>query len=192
MRTEDGKRRGALPNGLTNGAVLYAPVSSKEQEQGYSIPAQKDLLRRYAARHGLTITQEFVDIESAKSAGRPGFAAMVKLLQQRPDCRAVLVEKTDRLYRNLKDYITMDELNVEIHMVKENEILSKSSRSAQKFMHGIRILMAKNYIDNLSEEVKKGLHTKAGQSLWPSFAPPGYRNEVSEHGKRIIVPDPIL
>src|SRR3954447_4911964 len=123
MRTEDGKRRGALPNGLTNGAVLYARVSSKEQEQGYSIPAQKDLLRRYAARHGLTITQEFVDIERAKSAGRPGFAAMVKLLQQRPDCRAVLVEKTDRLYRNLKDYITMDELNVEIHMVKENEKL---------------------------------------------------------------------
>ena len=42
----------------------------------------------------------------------------------------------------------------EIHMVKENEILTKSSRSAQKFMHGIRVLMAKNYIDNLSEEVK--------------------------------------
>jgi len=99
---------------------------------------------------------------------------------------------TDRLYRNLKDYITMDELNVEIHMVKENEILSRSSRSAQKFMHGIRVLMAKNYIDNLSEEVKKGLHTKAAQSLWPSFAPPGYRNAAGEGGKRIIVPDPVL
>jgi hypothetical protein len=54
-------------------------------------------------------------------------------------------------YRNLKG---LDELAVEIHMVKENEILTKSSRSAQKFMHGIRVLMAKNYIDNLSEEVK--------------------------------------
>jgi hypothetical protein len=28
----------------------------------------------------------------------------------------VLVEKTDRLYRNLKDYVTMDELGLEIHM----------------------------------------------------------------------------
>ena len=97
----------------------------------------------------------------------------------------------DRLYRNLKDYITLDELGLDIHMVKENEIFTKSSRSAQKFMHGIRVMMAKNYIDNLSEEVKKGLHTKANQHWWPSFAPPGYRNTMGEVGKRIIVPDPV-
>ena len=59
-------------------------------------------------------------------------------------------------------------------------------------MHGIRVLMAKNYIDNLSEEVKKGLHTKAAQKMWPTFAPPGYVNVVREDGKRIIVPDPVL
>ena len=33
--------------------------------------------------------------------------------------RIVLVEKTDRLYRNLKDWITLDELDLEIHFVKE-------------------------------------------------------------------------
>jgi hypothetical protein len=32
-------------------------------------------------------------------------------------------------------------------------------------MHGLKVLMAKNYIDNLSEEVKKGVRTKAGQGL---------------------------
>jgi site-specific DNA recombinase len=173
-------------------AVLYARVSSKEQEQGYSIPAQQELLRQYGGSLGLAIAQEFVDVESAKASGRPAFAAMIRFLKQHPECRVVLVEKTDRLYRNLKDYITVDDLDVEIHMVKENEVLSRSSRSSQKFMHGIRVLMAKNYIDNLSEEVKKGLHTKAAQHLWPSFAPPGYRNAVGETGKRIIVPDPVL
>ena len=35
----------------TNKAVLYARVSSKEQErEGYSIPAQRKLLRSYAQR----------------------------------------------------------------------------------------------------------------------------------------------
>lgn len=183
---------GLAANGSAQSAVLYARVSSKEQEQGYSIPAQQELLRGYAAQQGMAIAQEFVDVESAKTSGRPGFVAMVEYLHRNPGCRAILVEKTDRLYRNLKDYVTLDELGAEIHMVKENEIHSKASRSAQKFLHGIRVLMAKNYIDNLSEEVKKGLHTKAGQHLWPSFAPPGYRNTVSEAGKRIIVPDPTL
>ena len=107
-------------NGL-RGAVAYARVSSKEQEQGYSIPAQQELLRRYAGRLGLAVAEEFVDVESAKTSGRPGFLTMLDFLRKHPLCRVVLVEKTDRLYRNLKDYVTMDDLNAEIHLVKENE-----------------------------------------------------------------------
>ena len=167
-----------------------SPVKSRSK--GIAFPRNRNYCGVTRPRLGLAITQEFLDVESAKTTGRPGFAAMASFLQQRRECRVVLVEKTDRLYRNLKDYVTMDDLDVEIHMVKENEILSKSSRSAQKFMHGIRVLMAKNYIDNLSEEVKKGLHTKAAQSLWPSFAPPGYCNAAGDGGKRIIVPDPVV
>nr|WP_280178807.1 hypothetical protein [Mesorhizobium delmotii] len=69
----------------------------------------------------------------------------------------MLVEKTDRLYRNLKDWVTLDELEIEIHLVKESVVLSRDSRSSEKFMHGIKVLMAKNYIDNLSEEAHRCL-----------------------------------
>ena len=48
-------------------------------------------------------------------------------------------------------------MKVEIHFVKEASVISDSSHSSQKFMHGIRVLMAKNYTDNLSEEAKKGM-----------------------------------
>jgi hypothetical protein len=34
-------------------------------------------------------------------------------------------------------------------------------------MHGIKVLMAKNYVDNLSEEVKKGQCEKAATRLLP-------------------------
>jgi site-specific DNA recombinase len=158
--------------GCESHAVLYARVSSKEQEQGYSILAQQTLLRPYGTDRGMVIHQEFLDVETAKTTGRPGFAAMVSYLVKHPSCRVLLVEKTDRLYRNFKDYLTIDDLGVEIHLVKENVILSPQSHSHEKFMHGIKLLMAKNYIDNLSEEVRKGLLTKAGQGVYPSFAPP--------------------
>src|SRR3954447_15366290 len=102
MRTWNRKHGASVADAASRMAVLYARVSSKEQEQGYSIPAQQDLLRGYAATNGLTVAQEFVDVESAKSTGRPGFAAMVEHLEQNQQCRIVLVEKTDRLYRNLK------------------------------------------------------------------------------------------
>ena len=58
-------------------------------------------------------------------------------------CRVLLVEKTDRLYRNLKDWVTLDELNLEIHFVKENVVFSHDSRSSEKFIHGIKVLMAR-------------------------------------------------
>lgn len=105
-------------------------------------------------------------------------------------CRIVLVEKTDRLYRNIKDWVTLDDLDLEIHLVKENVILSEDARSSDKFMHGIRVLMAKNYIDNLSEEVKKGKNEKAEQGIYPSTAPIGYQN-VKRDDKRVIEPDPV-
>ena len=178
--------------------VLYARVSSKEQEkEGFSIPSQLKLLNKYAEDNKVQIVQEYVDVETAKKSGRTGFTEMIKFLRNEGKskllfpCRTLLVEKTDRLYRNLKDWVTLDELDLEIHFVKENVILSQASRSSEKFMHGIKVLMAKNYIDNLSEETKKGMIEKAEQGVYPSFAPLGYIN-VECSGKRFIQPDPVI
>lgn len=78
----------------------------------------------------------------------------------------------------------------EISPVKEGVVLSRESRSSEKFMHGIKVLMAKNYIDNSSEEARKGMQEKAEQGIWPTVAPLGYRNAGRSDGKRIIEPDP--
>jgi DNA invertase Pin-like site-specific DNA recombinase len=43
------------------------------------------------------------------------------------------------------------------------------------------VLMAKNYVDNLSEEVKKGLLEKAEQGHWPTRAPVGYVDNLATH-----------
>jgi site-specific DNA recombinase len=161
-------------------AVIYSRVSSREQEQeGYSIPAQLRMLKEYASRNGFVIEREFVDVETAKTTGRKSFGEMVDFLRGSRNCRVVLVEKTDRLYRNFRDYVTLEELDLDIHLVKENEIISKDSRSNAKFMHGIRLVMAKNYSDNLREEVTKGMREKAEQGLYPARAPFGYRNGKS-------------
>jgi site-specific DNA recombinase len=170
-------------------AVMYARVSSKDQErEGFSIPAQTKLLREYARQQRLTVLREFVDVETAKQAGRGGFGEMLDFLKANPSCRTILVEKTDRLYRNFRDYVTLEELSVAVHFVKEHTIISPESRSSDKLMHNIKVAMAKNYVDNLSEEVRKGLREKAEQGHWPSVAPVGYVNNVVTH--RIEV-DPV-
>ena len=93
--------------------MIYARVSSKEQEkEGFSIPAQLKLLKDYAAAQGFAVAQEFVDVETAKQTGRTDFGEMIAFLKAHPSVRVMLVEKTDRLYRNLKDWVTIDELDV--------------------------------------------------------------------------------
>src|SRR5436853_191034 len=97
-------------------AVLYARVSSKDQErEGFSIPAQLRFLRDYAGKHELKVLREFVEAQTAKAAGRKQFDEMVRFLREHKTCRVVLVEKTDRLYRNLRDCVTLEDLDVEVH-----------------------------------------------------------------------------
>src|SRR5579872_2740329 len=91
-------------------AVLYARVSSKDQErEGYSIPAQLKMLREYAARNSFRVVHEFLDVETAKTPGRKQFNEMVRFFQKNAESRTVIVEKTDRLYRNCRDCVTLED-----------------------------------------------------------------------------------
>lgn len=159
---------------------IYARVSTKDQErEGFSIPAQLELLRAYAQREGCRIAGEFTESETAGKAGRVQFSAMADSLQKKKSPKVVLVEKTDRLTRNFQDYVLIEKLTVdhdiEFHLVKEGEIISKNGTGHTKLVQGLKVLLAKNYIDNLREETKKGILQKVKQGGWSWQAPIGYK-----------------
>src|SRR5438128_5089991 len=86
-------------------AVIYLRVSTKEQaEEGYSIPAQAEACRRFLADRGWELADEYVDRgESARSADRPQFQAMLAGLTGDRSIEHLVVHKLDRLARNLED-----------------------------------------------------------------------------------------
>lgn len=167
--------------------VIYVRVSTEDQKDGFSIPAQIELLMKYAQRNNLRVVRVFEESMSAKDSGRIQFNKMLKYLNSHPEVFRVLVEKTDRLYRNFKDYATMDDNRFEIHLVKENEVLSKDSTSHQKLVHGLKVLLAKNFVDNLREETQKGRRRKAEEGFIVGKAPYGYRKINKNEGE--IVPE---
>ena len=104
------------------------------------------------------------------------------------------VEKTDRLTRNMKDAVAIDDwlskdADRMLHLVKENIQLHKESKSDVKFMWNIHLAVAKKYTDNLREEAMKGWAEKLAQGWLPAVPPVGYMT-ITEHGKRIHVPNP--
>ncbi|MCK4856506.1 MAG: recombinase family protein [candidate division Zixibacteria bacterium] len=167
-------------------AVLYARVSSKEQEkEGYSIPAQIKHCREYADKKGYQIVSEYIDVESAKRAGRTNFNRMIKHIRSDKNIQAIICHKVDRLCRNFRDYVTVDELNIKPMFVEEEF----PDNAAGKLTFGMKVLLAKHYIDNLSDETKKGLNEKVEQGIWASRAPIGYQNNKTTH---MIDIDPAL
>jgi site-specific DNA recombinase len=56
-----------------------------------------------------------------------------------------------------------------------------------KFMLNIAFGQSKYFVDNLSENTKRGLRQKLRRGEWPGWAPVGYLNDKLKH---IVVPDP--
>lgn len=172
-------------------AVIYARVSTKEQErEGFSIPAQLKLLTEYALKNNYTVVKEFKDAETAKFEGRENFNLMLKYLKENADIKVIICEKTDRISRNFKDMATIEDMvenqKYTIIFVKENNIISKRSKSQGKLMFYIMASMARNYVNNLSEETRKGMLEKANSGTFPSYAPFGYINyEEKTNGRHL-------
>lgn len=168
--------------------IIYVRVSTKDQErEGYSIPAQLQLLRDYASKKKLRVLKEFQESESAGSAGRKSFQEMVQLIQSDKSIESVLVDKADRLYRNMKDQIIIADLiadlGISIHFVRDARVLCKNSRSTEKFVHEIEAAQARYYLANLSEEVRKGQMQKARQGKYPGgVVPIGYKRNRLTRG----------
>ena len=175
-------------------AVVLARVSSKAQEdEGYSLDAQLKSIRSYCRDAKLNVVSEFRISETAsKNDKRIEFKKMVAYINKH-DIYNVVVEKTDRLTRNFKDSIIMDdwlEANEmrKLHMIKEGLIIHKYARSDEKMMWNIYLAIAKKYTDNLREEAMKGWAEKLAQGWMPSVPPYGYKT-ATEDGKRIHVID---
>ncbi len=178
-----------------NTTVILARVSSKSQEdEGYSLDSQLKLLRGYCENNDLHVVKVYKIAETAsKQQSRKVFSELLAYLTKN-NIYNLAVEKTDRLTRNLRDAVAIDDWlqgdkDRMLHAVKESLRLQKDSKSDVKFIWNIHLAVAKKYTDNLREEAMKGWAEKLAQGWMPSRPPVGYTTAVL-NGKRIHVPDP--
>jgi DNA invertase Pin-like site-specific DNA recombinase len=161
---------------------MYLRVSTKEQaEEGYSIAAQAEACRRYIADRGWELVEEFVDRgESARTADRPQFRAMLSRLTDDGSIDHLVIHKLDRLARNLEDHAQVRALlrKADVQLVSVTESLEDTASG--KLVEGILASIAEFYSANLSQEIRKGIGQKVKEGGWPTHAPIGYRNVRAE------------
>lgn len=153
----------------------YVRVSTAKQGEGVSLEAQKDAIRSFADRQGISLVRWFEEKETAAKRGRPIFNAMVKELR-RGKAQGLVIHKIDRSARNFADWAKIGDLadgGIEIHFATES--LDFRSRGG-RLTADIQAVIAADYIRNLREETIKGINGRLKQGLYPFKAPIGYRD----------------
>ncbi|MBT6504928.1 MAG: recombinase family protein, partial [Deltaproteobacteria bacterium] len=175
-------------------AVILARVSTKEQEeQGQSLPSQVRKLREYAQHKGFDVEKEFVFAESAGPKIRLRFEEMLNYIRKRKGNVVLLCQNVDRLTRNFRDAVDIDELRLrgklEVHFLADGFILSKESAGNVVFQWDMRVMLAKQYLSTLVENGNRTLRNKVENGEWIARAPLGYINSKDNDGRSTIERD---
>ena len=166
---------------------LYARKSTDDKDkQVQSIPDQISELRAFAKKNDIVIKEVLTEKQSAKKVGRKVFEAMLGRIAE-GEAGGILAWHPDRLSRNMTDGARLVE-SVERH----DTDLRFPTYSFDKSPHGIFCLslafgQSKLYVDNLAENVKRGMHNKARRGVYPGGAPLGY---INNRNTREIDPHP--
>ena len=161
---------------------IYTRKSSEDEEkQILSIEAQLQELRDFANKENLEIVDEFVETKTAKEPGRPIFNQMLSQIEK-GEADGILAWHPDRLARNSIDGGRIIYL-IDSGKIKELKFPTFwfEPTPQGKFMLNIAFGQSKYYVDNLSENVKRGLRQKLRRGEWPGQAPIGYVNNLRNH-----------
>lgn len=129
-------------------------------------------------------------LHESKTAKEPGREIFNKMLLsiEKGEAQGILAWHPDRLARNsvdgdkiiyLMDTGLIQDLKFPTYWV--------DTTPQGKFTLGMAFNQSKYYVDNLSQNVKRGIREKLRNGEWPTWALLGYKNDLA---RKKVVPDP--
>ncbi|MBI2036690.1 recombinase family protein [Candidatus Microgenomates bacterium] len=160
--------------------IAYCRKSTDEKDkQVLSIEQQLAELKEFANREHLEIVEFITEARTAKVPGREQFAQLLKRIEK-GEAQGIVSWHPDRLARNSVDggrIIYLLDIGKLVDL-KFPQFWFESTPQG-KFMLNIAFGQSKYYVDNLSENVTRGMRYKINNGIWPVKAPIGYKNDSS-------------
>jgi site-specific DNA recombinase len=172
-----------------NYAVLYVRVSTDEQaSKVHNLPTQQRKCTDRCTRDSLTVEKIFIDADSARTAERPQFQAMLSYCRKhKGKITHVVFADLSRLARNVGDQsVTLATLRqLGITPVSCDETIEDSAAGKLS----VNLLGAVNqfFSDSLSERIKYRMSAGVQQGRWLWVAPIGYLNVKTASGPELRI-----
>lgn len=172
-----------ISNGIVSNikekAVLYLRVSSKGQEDNFSLDAQERLAIEYAEKNNLEIVKKWDGFESGWGKfERKNFLQLLDYVKGNYEIKHIIFDILDRMTRNDKDKIKIQELidnyDKVVHFTRTNKRYDKNASPEDKFMLDIDVAVAKKMSNDISRKTKMGLDESVKQGIYPHTPPVGY------------------
>lgn len=175
--------------------VILARVSTREQElEGLSLDNQLRAMENYAKNNDFQVEHIFRFSETADSKIRQKFQEVINLVKARSDIGAIIAYRVDRITRNFRDAVEMDNLRIEhrkeLHFVQDRLVIKPESVGKEVTEWDTKVYLAKQYLNRLKEDAANSAIFMIRNKQWPSRAPLGYKNVQTEDGRAWIIPDP--
>jgi len=163
--------------------IAYCRKSRDEADrQILSIEAQIAELTEFAKRERLEIVEFVTEAKTAKMPGREQFAKVLTLIEK-GKVEGILAWHPDRLARNSMDggkIVYLLDIG-KLHDLRFPTFWFDNTPQG-KFMLSIAFGQSKYYVDNLSENVRRGQRQKLRNGVYPFKAPFGYVNNPRTRG----------
>lgn len=150
-------------------AILLARVSSREQQEGMSIPDKERRLREYADRKGLEVFQVFAITESSTKDTRKEFQKILDIIEKTKEPIALVADTIDRVQRSFKESVVLEDYRkegkVEIHLMREGLVLNLKSNSGDILRWDMGLMFARSYVLQLSDNMKRSKEQSARNGI---------------------------
>lgn len=158
-------------------AFVFDRVSNLDDDS-HSLEFQGARARRYVQEAGLYPVYHFSVTESGwKAENRRRFKQMLDL-SEKFGIKNVVFKNTDRLSRNLRDLLRIQELiekkDYKIHFFENYKVIEKSSDYNEKWTLELLILLAKRHSDKISHDITASNKYKLERGIAPGPARYGY------------------
>ncbi len=180
-------------------AVAYCRVSTDEQaREGLSIETQEKVCNEQIIKDGFIPILALKDEgKSGKDMNRPAMKKLIHLINEK-EIQAVYVVHSDRIGRNVKDYLVFRELlrkqSIVLKSVYEPMLDESASGRSMATMMATFSEMQRLIT---SEKVQGVMREIAKAGFFPTCPPAGYKNTLNPNsttriGRKIIEIDPIM